>query len=141
MTSQTLTYRSVLREIRRLISVATQPDPQTVAALRSLLQQFRLDFLNALDFPVSFFLGFLEFSERKEREKAFQTSSSFPPSPSVSFFPTLTCFTIAPPPTHTHTLLISLRTQRREDTCQIKRYSQAKASRSCRKQTCRKRSR
>ena len=51
MTSQTLTYRSLLREIRRLLSAGLQPDPQAVADLRSLLQQFRLDFLNALDFP------------------------------------------------------------------------------------------
>ena len=53
MTSQTLTYRSLLRELRRLLAAGLQPDPQTVADLRSLMQQFRLDFLNALDFPVS----------------------------------------------------------------------------------------
>ena len=56
MTSQALTYRSLLREIRRLLSAASGPqgaDEQTVADLRTLMQQFRLDFLNALDFPVS----------------------------------------------------------------------------------------
>ena len=102
MTSQTLTYRSVLREIRRLISVATQPDPQTVAALRSLLQQFRLDFLNALDFPVSFFFGFFRIFGKKGEGKGIPNIFFFSSFPFCLFLSHANLFHSRPPP-HTHT--------------------------------------